>query len=119
MGRGGQKKASDEDLSTNPTYAPFCGEYFDAMEFASHSLSASSTTAQVRRAQLLANCSGKSWMVTQGFQAPLHCSQAKTIQLQEGIKALHDRIRQEVERRQDDLLQQAESLREAQSFMQA
>ncbi|CAL8469379.1 g8920 [Coccomyxa elongata] len=89
MGRGGQKVAADEDLSSNPAYAPFCGEHFDAMEFASHSLSTSSTTAQ-----------------------------AKTIQLQEGIKALHERIRQEVERRQDDLLQQAESLREAQSFMQ-
>ena len=48
-----------------------------------------------------------------------HRPQAKTIQLQEGIKALHERIRQEVEQRQDDLLQQAESLREAQSFMQA
>ena len=56
MGRGGQKVASDEDLSSNPAYAPFCGEYFDAMEFASHSLSTSSTTAQVRRAQLFPNC---------------------------------------------------------------
>ncbi len=51
MGRGGQKIAADEDLSSNPAYAPFCGEHFDAMEFASYSLSTSSTTAQVRRAR--------------------------------------------------------------------
>jgi hypothetical protein len=44
--------------------------------------------------------------------------QAQTIQLQEGINKLQERIREEVHRRQDELLQQAESLREAQTFMQ-
>lgn len=44
--------------------------------------------------------------------------QAQTIQLQEGINKLQERIREEVHRRQDELLQQAVSLREAQTFMQ-
>ncbi|EIE21637.1 hypothetical protein COCSUDRAFT_30131 [Coccomyxa subellipsoidea C-169] len=89
MGRGGQKANPDEDLASNPLYAPFCGDHFDAMDFASRSLSTSSTTAQ-----------------------------AQTIQLQQGIKSLQERIKEEVHRRQDELLRQAESLREAQSFMQ-
>ncbi len=48
----------------------------------------------------------------------MELGQAQTIQLQEGIKSLQERIREEVHRRQDELLRQAESLREAQSFMQ-
>lgn len=47
------------------------------------------------------------------------CAQAKTAQLQQGMKYLDDRIRAEVELRQSDLMQQAENLREAQTFMQA
>ncbi len=45
--------------------------------------------------------------------------QAKTAQLQQGLNILDDRIRAEVQLRQQDLLQQAECLREAQKFMQA
>ena len=45
--------------------------------------------------------------------------QAKAAQLQQGIKLLDDRIAAEVQLRQDSLLQQAESLRQAQAFMQA
>ena len=46
-------------------------------------------------------------------------AQAKAAQLQQGIKLLDDRIAAEVQLRQESLLQQAESLREAQAFMQA
>ena len=46
-------------------------------------------------------------------------AQAKAAQLQQGIKLLEDRIAAEVQLRQESLLQQAESLREAQAFMQA
>ena len=45
--------------------------------------------------------------------------QAKTTQLQQGLKVLDDKIRAEVQLRQQDLLQQAECLRDAQTFMQA
>ncbi|CAK0784167.1 hypothetical protein CVIRNUC_007370 [Coccomyxa viridis] len=70
-------------------FAPFLAEHFDAMEYASTSLSSSSATAQ-----------------------------AKAAQLQQGIKLLDDRIAAEIQLRQENLLQQAESLREAQAFMQ-
>ena len=49
---------------------------------------------------------------------PWHWLQAKTAQLQQGMKMLDDRIRAEVQLRQHDLLQQAENLQEAQSLMQ-
>lgn len=49
---------------------------------------------------------------------PWHWLQAKTAQLQQGMKMLDDRIRAEVQLRQHDLLLQAENLQEAQNLMQ-
>jgi hypothetical protein len=40
------------------------------------------------------------------------------IQLQDGIKALNDRLHAEVQKRQDGLLKQSDSLHDAQVFMQ-
>lgn len=52
------------------------------------------------------------------FWSALLVLQSHMAQLQEGIKTLGDHLRAEVLRRQAALLQQAEALREAQSFMQ-
>ena len=45
MGKGGQK--TEQSITSDPMFAPFLGEHFDAMEYASTSLSSSSATAQV------------------------------------------------------------------------
>ena len=45
MGKGGD--TGEKPLASDPVFAPFLAEHFDAMEYASTSLSASSATAQV------------------------------------------------------------------------
>ena len=45
MGKGGD--TGEGPLASDPMFAPFLAEHFDAMEYASTSLSSSSATAQV------------------------------------------------------------------------
>ena len=45
MGKGGQN--TEKSIASDPIFAPFLGEHFDAMEYASTSLASSSATAQV------------------------------------------------------------------------
>lgn len=116
MGKGGQR--TEASIASDPMFGPFLGEHFDAMEYASTSLSSSSATAQVVYYDLSPDLSSYPGICITG----IHTSpsiQAKTAQLQQGLKILDDKIRAEVQLRQQDLLQQAECLREAQSFMQA
>ena len=124
MGKGGD--TGEGPLASDPMFAPFLAEHFDAMEYASTSLSSSSATAQVDHAIIARHHHMPCFKLPSSVRYPssMRChalchAQAKTAQLQQGIKLLDDRISAEVQLRQETLLQQAESLREAQAFMQA
>ena len=45
MGKGGEN--TEKSIASDPMFAPFLGEQFDAMEYASTSLASSSASAQV------------------------------------------------------------------------
>lgn len=93
MGKGGHTAEAEPQKLTSirddPAFARFLSPGFQASKFASDALAGSSQSSQVT-----------------------------TAQLQEGIRALTRRLKDEVSHRQPELLQQAVSLRHAEDAMQ-